>query len=661
MGDKKVIDVPKVVLREVIVKEYEDNADSSFSGSDADDIEPYKPRAEIPPEYWHIQKLMKFIKTGNQSATVVCLCCLRDYDLTNEISVLAIQEIGGLEILVNLLETKDLKCKLAASAVLSELSTNTDVRKCVTDLGGVELLVRNLSEPARELQELVSETVYNVAQIRKARKNLRKCGGIPKLIDLLDVKESLLKMASEDWGEYDVEQVNVARAAARALWSVSKSNKNIHEMLKFGVITLLARLIRSDHMDVVVPAVATISQCAHNPHYQLAIQTEGMVKDIVRHVFREDQPELIGYCATTIYKCGVNALIRDMVRQCGGLDPLVKILRDMTAREDKELMTAVTGAIWKLAKTVENVHRFDVLKTVDVLVSMLANVDEDEDVLSNVVGALSEFVKFEHNREALLRAGGIPHLVNLLNYTYTPILENIPLVLRESAQHPESMRVIEELDGVRLIWSLLRNDSLEVQANAASALVPCVRYATDSGEMVRCFVGGLELIVNLLASTDNHVLACVCAAVAQVAQDIQNLAIITDHGVVPMLVNLVPTEDVELREHLSSAIAYCCAWGSNCKMFGRLGAITPLVQYMADDDPNVHRTTALALYHLSKNAFNCITMHESGVVQFLLRAISSTDHPLQEAAAGCLANIRRLALKAETVHLIRDQDNDDDD
>lgn len=77
----------------------------------------------------------------------------------------------------------------------------------------------------------------------------------------------------------------------------------------------------------------------------------------------------------------------------------------------------------------------------------------------------------------------------------------------------------------------------------------------------------------------------------------------------------------------------------------RLGAITPLVQYMADEDPKVHTTTALALYHLSKNPFNCITMHESGVVAFLLRAVSSTDWKLQEAAAGCLANIRKLALE----------------
>ena len=94
--------------------------------------------------------------------------------------------------------------------------------------------------------------------------------------------------------------------------------------------------------------------------------------------------------------------------------------------------------------------------------SLLENVDESEEVLSNVVGALSECLKFERNRENLKKAGGIPHMVNLLNYTYPPLLENVPMVLRECAKDEESMRIIEKLDGVRLIWSLLKNESPKV-------------------------------------------------------------------------------------------------------------------------------------------------------------------------------------------------------
>lgn len=83
-------------------------------------------------------------------------------------------------------------------------------------------------------------------------------------------------------------------------------------------------------------------------------------------------------------------------------------------------------------------------------------------VFSNAVGALGELLKFDDNRETLRRAGGIPYLVNLLNYTFPPLLENVPMVLRKCAEDEDSMRIIEELDGVRLIWSLLKHDSPKV-------------------------------------------------------------------------------------------------------------------------------------------------------------------------------------------------------
>lgn len=56
--------------------------------------------------------------------------------------------------------------------------------------------------------------------------------------------------------------------------------------------------------------------------------------------------------------------------------------------------------------------------------------------------------------------------------------------------------------------------------------------------MVRSFVGGLELIVSLLKSNDVEVLASICAAIAEIAKDEENLAVITDHGVVKLLSNL---------------------------------------------------------------------------------------------------------------------------
>ncbi|KAL3267886.1 hypothetical protein HHI36_007026 [Cryptolaemus montrouzieri] len=640
--------------KEVYVGDETDSEVSSrSSGSSEDEIERDRPNFECPPEYWHIQKLMKYLKTGNQTATVVALCCLKDHDLSIEVNQYAIQDMGGLEVLINLLETEDIKpIKIGALSILSELSQSEKLGKAIVNLGAVPQLVKNLVDPAGDVQILIGETIHYLAKLKKARKDLRHWGGIPLLVDQLDVSEKLLQTPKNELNVIDMEKVMIAEAAAKGLWSASKSKKNMMVMMKAGSVSLLAKLIGSVHMDVVKAAMGTLSQCVVEPGFQLAVQTEGMVKNIVKHLLNENDIELKTHCCSTIFQCGEDPITRMMVREAGGLDILVKIVSDTNNREIKALMAAATGAIWKTAKSPENVERYDTLRAVEILIKLL-DVDEDECVLANVVGALWEFVKSQKNRDTVRRAGGIPSMINLLNYTYRPLLENLAMVLKECAEDEDSMVLIEDNDGVRLIWSLLKNPSKKVQANAAWCLVPCIKNAQDSGEMVRSFVGGLELIVRLLESDDIDVLSCVCAAIAEIATDIENLAVISDHGVVHKLVDLVHTENERLRQYLALAIGRCCAWGMNCKYFGRFGAITPLVSFIAEGNPDVQRCTAMALHALSENQFNCITMHESGVVKFLLKAVGSTDHILQEAAAGCLANIRKLALEAETKHLIR--------
>lgn len=76
------------------------------------------------------------------------------------------------------------------------------------------------------------------------------------------------------------------------------------------------------------------------------------------------------YCAETIFKCAENdPVTRDLVRQCGGLDPLVAMAKDPKTKENKPLLAAVTGAIWKTAITEENVRRYDQLRTIEVKIS----------------------------------------------------------------------------------------------------------------------------------------------------------------------------------------------------------------------------------------------------------------------------------------------------
>lgn len=85
---------------------------------------------ELPAEYWQIQKLVKYLRCGNQTATIIAICSLRDFDLTVDANQMAVKSVGGLEILINLLKTNDPRCKAGALQVLKELSENGLKRDC---------------------------------------------------------------------------------------------------------------------------------------------------------------------------------------------------------------------------------------------------------------------------------------------------------------------------------------------------------------------------------------------------------------------------------------------------------------------------------------------------------------------------------------------------
>jgi len=609
---------------------------SESSSESEDEEEPtdrrHESNADLPSEYWQIQKLVKYLKGGNQTATVISLCSMRDFNLQQETCQLAIRDVGGLEVLINLLETNELKCKIGSLKILKDISTSLQIRKAIVDLGGLQTMVKILYSSNKELKCLAAETISHVAKFRRARRTVRQFGGIKKLVALLDCGD--VAKASD----FDIE---VARAGALALWSCSKSTKNKIAIKNANGIPLFAKLLKSHNEVMLIPVVGTLQECASEMTYRLAIRNEGMIDDLVCNL-KKDNTELQRHCASAIFKCAEDKETRDLVRHYGGLQPLVSLL---TITDNKDLLVAVTGAIWKCAISNENVMIFQELKAIDLLVGLLN--DQPEEVLINAVGGLGECAKVPANRTAIRKAGGIAPMVALLTGTNQQLLVNVTKAVGECATEQENMAIVDRLDGVRLLWSLLKSSNPEVQASAAWAICPCIENAKDAGEMVRSFVGGLELIVSLLKSEDVEVLASVCAAIANIAKDEENLAVITDHGVVPMLARLTHTPNDRLRHHLAEAISRCCSWGNNRVSFGLADAVAPLVHYLKSNNADVHRATAKALYQLSRDPNNCIAMHNSGVVKSLLSMVGATDEALQEASAGCLANIRRLALANE--------------
>ena len=75
-----------------------------------------------------------------------------------------------------------------------------------------------------------------------------------------------------------------------------------------------------------------------------------------------------------IILCAEHEEARYLLRRYGGLEPLVSLL---AVADNKDLLVAATGAIWKCAISDENVLIFQELKAIDQLVALLNNQPEE--------------------------------------------------------------------------------------------------------------------------------------------------------------------------------------------------------------------------------------------------------------------------------------------
>ena len=68
-----------------------------------------------------------------------------------------------------------------------------------------------------------------------------------------------------------------------------------------------------------------LQECASEKSYCLAMQSEGMIEDLVRHLSSQNQ-QLKMLCASAIFRLAEEDESRYLVKLHGGLEPLVQLL-----------------------------------------------------------------------------------------------------------------------------------------------------------------------------------------------------------------------------------------------------------------------------------------------------------------------------------------------
>lgn len=612
-------------------RECESPSSSDVSDEEEDlTIKPVNP--ELTTDYWEIHKLVKYLKYGNPTATVIALCALRDVNLEVESSQLAILEMGGVGLLLNILRTDHWRCVVGSLQILKVISDTKRINMEIYRLGGIQQLIDCLQSILLEVQSLAAETLSHMITFRLAYNAFRKNGGIKKLVNIIqpDNKRRGRNVPKER------NDFKLLRNACSALWSCSKCRKNIQAIRAAGAVPILGTLLVNGQDDVILPVMGIIQECASEPLFREDICRKGMLEAIVHHL-RKGDTTLKTLCATALFKCAEDETSRELISRHGGLELLVELMEFRSS--DKELLAAIVGAVWKCALNQNNVKRMEQHGAVRALILMLKNPEQTNEVLANALGAVHQFGYSKRTRLALRDDKVIPVVVRLLNITENAVLINATKVLAVCAKEESCRGAVLRTDGLRLLWSLLKFPDPKVVAGAAEAISECVVNEEESADVVRSFVGGLELITSLLRSDNKQVLISVTKAIVNIGKDRENLSILTDYDVVPLLIELVSTEDDELKRWVAEAIATCSGLEKNAQSFSP--AVVPLADSLKrSSDVTVKRSIACALERLSRDPNNCYLIHQHDALKTLLSLTGSTDERVQEAAAGCIKNMR---------------------
>lgn len=75
-----------------------------------------------------------------------------------------------------------LSLQIGSLKILKEISQNTQIRRAIADLGGLQTMVKILKSFNKDLKCLAAETIAHVAKFRRARRTVRQHGGIRKLV-----------------------------------------------------------------------------------------------------------------------------------------------------------------------------------------------------------------------------------------------------------------------------------------------------------------------------------------------------------------------------------------------------------------------------------------------------------------------------------------------
>jgi len=603
---------------------------------DDDPVVPYPRQLPSDNEYWAITKTMKdFVRHAADPMDHTLQDVAANPALGEVVGQRAILDAGALPAILDVLRirqaqhTADSAQAVAAVQILAQISLSPNVRRTLANADSVKILLSILKKEEKPLMDDLFRTIANCCKNTKFRDLLIQHDGVEPLI-------------------YQIKNPSSASKVCYVLWTLNRSEASTKVLVKTHVLSELANHLQNPEKvgeELMLNVTRLLHSLAQYDHDQAESLTAHQIAFFC-HGLQSSNSDLVAWCAKAfqIFRIPEEQQKKFMLPGCEGPMRLVRTL------DSKEVPVVLAGleAIAVVSRSKEICNR--VVNSTGIL-SRMQNLWKHDDIAvrKGTIKTLGVLTGEQKCAQWTIKQNLMPDLLAYLRQTDPEFVIYSAKAIGCCCSEKENLARLMEQNGVRTLWSLMKSPVSAVQAAATRALVPFLK-SPESPSIVRTFVDGLELLVNLLKSNDPDVQASACMAITEVAKDRENLAVMTDLGVVELLSRLLATKDDSVRKPLADAIGVCANWANNRRRFGEEGAIDPLVSYLRPPSTNkeVHAATAKALKALSEDPENSNNLRHAGVVDYLLVMVESKDTDLQMAAAVAIRNIRTNCVKTDT-------------
>lgn len=346
----------------------------------------------------------------------------------------------------------------------------------------------------------------------------------------------------------------VQRAACAALGNLAVNDENKVLIVEMGGLTPLIRQMVCPNIEVQCNAVGCITNLATQEENKSRIAKSGALVPLTKLANSTD---------LRVQRNATGALLnmthsyenRKELVEAGSIPVLVHLL----SSEDPDIQYYCTTALSNIAVDEEN--RNSLAMTQKELVNKLVSLMDSEStrVQCQATLALRNLASDSSYQLEIVRAGGLPILVQLLQSQHEPLVLAAVACIRNISIHPLNEALIIDAGFLKPLVDLVDYpNNTEIQCHAVSSLRN-LAASSERNRMSLVQAGAVTKLKDMALASQQNVQSEISACFAILALADELKAKLLDMGIIEVLIPLTRSENPEVSGNSAAALANLCS------------------------------------------------------------------------------------------------------